>query len=615
MCGIVGYVGDKKVIPVLIEGLRRLEYRGYDSAGIAFFKNGEIEIVKTKGRILDLEQKVFKKEYVEALSPGIGHTRWATHGEPSDVNAHPHFDCQKSVVLVHNGIIENYYQLRKDLIKKGHKFVSETDTEVISHLIEEILKKEKDKLSAIMKAISMLKGSYALVILFKTEKDKIFVVRNQSPVVIGVGKGEMFVASDIPALLPFTNKVIFLEDGEIGVITKDSITIYNLQRKVVKREPVEIKWSVAEAEKGGYPHFMLKEIYEQPDAIKHTFLGRINLEKKEVDFTVDRLEPEFFEGINKISIVACGTSYHAGLVGKYIIEEITKIPVEVDIASEFRYRDPIINKDTLFIAISQSGETADTIASLREAKRKGAKILSICNVVGSTIARESDVVLYTQAGPEISVASTKAFTTQVCLLFLLSMFLNKYLNKENTKEKEKIESLFMLPKILEEKLPIWHNKIKEIAKKWCNATDFLYLGRNILFPIALEGALKLKEIAYIHAEGYPAGEMKHGPIALIEENVPTVVLASKETGIIYEKTLSNAEEIVSRRGPLIAVVSEGAEEFHSLTQDIIEIPISIKELLPILYVLPLQLLAYEIAFLKGCDIDKPRNLAKSVTVE
>ncbi len=614
MCGIVGYIGERKVIPVLMEGLRRLEYRGYDSAGVVFFRKGALEVVKTKGRILDLEEKLFEKCYVDAAAPGLGHTRWATHGEPSDKNAHPHFDCTRSLAVVHNGIIENYYQLKSELLEKGHFFSSATDTEVIAHLIEEFLKRGCAPFEALCKAAKRLKGSYALAVVFKKDPEALFVARNQSPVVIGLGEGENFVASDIPALLPFTREVIFLEDGEVAILTKEKVSIFNPEGKEVIREPVKIEWDLASAEKGGYPHFMLKEIYEQPEAIQHTSLGRINQQNGEVDFSADGLSEDFFKGIKKLFIVACGTSFHAGLVGKYLIEEKVGIPVEVDLASEFRYRNPLINENTLFIAISQSGETADTLASLREAKKRGAKVLSICNVVGSTIARESDVVLYTQAGPEISVASTKAFTTQVCMLLLLSFYMQKRVAKREP-DKNELEALLSLPGILKKEMSLWHEKIKEISKKWYFAEDFLYLGRNILFPIALEGALKIKEIAYTHAEGYAAGEMKHGPIALIEEKVPTVVLAAKETGIIYEKTLSNAEEVASRRGPLIAVVSKGAEEFYKLTQDVIEVPLTVKVLLPILYVIPLQLFAYEIAALRGCDIDKPRNLAKSVTVE
>ena len=613
MCGIVGYVGNRKVIPVLIEGLRRLEYRGYDSAGIAFFVDGKIRVIKKKGRIFELEEKIFEDPPRNAMSPGIGHTRWATHGEPSERNSHPHADCKQKLVLVHNGIIENYQELKKELVNKGHEFKSDTDTEVIAHLIEEKLKDTDNLVEAFLQALRELKGAYAVCLLSELLPDKLLVARFQSPVVIGKGEGENFVASDIPAILPFTRKVIFLNDGEVAVVSKEEVKVLSLDGKELQKEIVEIKWDIASAEKGGYPHFMIKEICEQPEAIKHTLLGRIDASTTEVDFSKEGLTKDFFEGIRKIWIVACGTSYHAGLVAKYMFEKSVKLPVEVDLASEFRYRDPLIDESSLFIAVSQSGETADTLASLRLAKQKGARVLSICNVLGSTIARESDVVLYTQAGPEISVASTKAFTTQVLIFILLKFYLQKVLFGENT-EKE-VKRLLKLVDELKSFLEKLRKEVKAIAERWYKTENALYLGRNILYPIAMEGALKLKEIAYIHAEGYAAGEMKHGPIALIEEKVPTVIVAAKETGIVYEKTLSNAEEVKSRRGPIIAVVSEGAEEFKKLADELIEVPLTSYEMLPIFYVIPLQLIAYEIAALRGCDIDKPRNLAKSVTVE
>jgi len=613
MCGIVGYIGNKAVIPVLLEGLRRLEYRGYDSAGVVFLEDGEINLIKTKGRILDLEEKIFKDPPSKALSPGLGHTRWATHGEPSEENAHPHLDCKKELALVHNGIIENYHQLKKELIEKGHKFISATDTEVIVHLVEDFIREGFEVKEAFFQALKRLKGAYAVALIYKKNPDFILVARNQSPVVIGVGEGENFVASDIPALLPFTRKVIFLNDGEVAFLYKDKIEIFDLEKNKIVREPVLISWDLGSAEKGGFPHFMIKEICEQPEAIKHTLLGRVDLDKQEIDFSKEGVTEELFKEVRKFFIVACGTSYHAGLVAKYIMEKHLELPVEVDLASEFRYRDPLINEKTLFIAVSQSGETADTLASLRLAKEKGAKILSICNVLGSTIARESDIVLYTQAGPEISVASTKAFTTQVLIFILLTFYLRNIFYNEI--QKEKIEALIKLPNQLNRFIEKIRPEVKKIAEKWYHISNCLYLGRNILFPIALEGALKLKEIAYIHAEGYAAGEMKHGPIALIEEVVPSVIVAAKETGIIYEKTLSNAEEVKSRRGPIISIISENSQEFKKISDDYIEVPLTFYEFLPIFYVVPLQLLAYEIAALRGCDIDKPRNLAKSVTVE
>jgi len=614
MCGIIGYIGDRQILPVLLEGLRRLEYRGYDSAGVVFLEDKKIKVIKVKGRVFNLEEKIFGNLPQKPVAPGLGHTRWATHGEPSDENAHPHLDCKEMLAVVHNGIIENYYELKKELLERGHKFKSATDTEVIVHLIEDYINQGLDLRRAFLSALKRLKGAYAIGLISKENPDLIMVARNQSPVVLGIGERENFLASDIPALLPFTRNVLFLNDGEVAILYKDRIEIFDLEGNKIERNPVFISWDISSAEKGGFPHFMLKEIYDQPEAIKHTLLGRINLDKQEIDFSKEGLEKEFFKDIEKIFVVACGTSYHAGLVSKYLIERHLKIPVEVDLASEFRYREPLINSRTLFIAISQSGETADTLAGLRLAKKLGAKILSICNVLGSTIARESDVVLYTQAGPEISVASTKAFVTQVIIFILLVFYLKRVLLNQN-ENKDKIEALLKLPQILEEFTKKVHSEVKKIAEKWYHIGNCLYLGRDILYPIALEGALKLKEISYIHAEGYAAGEMKHGPIALIDENFPTVVLAAKETGIIYEKTLSNAEEVRSRRGPIIAFVSESSEEFKKIAEDFIEIPLTFYELLPIFYVIPLQLFAYEMAVLRGCDVDKPRNLAKSVTVE
>jgi glucosamine--fructose-6-phosphate aminotransferase (isomerizing) len=614
MCGIIGYIGGRQILPVLLEGLRRLEYRGYDSAGVVFLEDGKISVIKVKGRVFDLEEKIFNNLPQKPKAPGLGHTRWATHGEPSDENAHPHIDCKGMLALVHNGIIENYYELKRELQEKGHKFNSATDTEVIVHLVEDYVNQGLDLKKAFFSALKRLKGAYAIGLISKENPDFIMVARNLSPVVIGLGEGENFLASDIPALLPFTKRVLFLNDGEVAILSKDKVKIFDLEGNEIERNSIVISWDLSSAEKGGFPHFLLKEIYEQPEAIKHTLLGRVDLDREDIDFSKEGLEKEFFDNIERIFIVACGTSYHAGLVAKHLIEKNLKIPVEVDLASEFRYRFPLINSKTLFIAVSQSGETADTLAGLRLAKQLSAKILSICNVLGSTIARESDIVLYTQAGPEISVASTKAFITQVLIFILFTFYLKKLLYKENEK-KEKIKALIRLPQILEKFVKEVHLEVKKIAKKWYNVENCLYLGRNILYPIALEGALKLKEISYIHAEGYAAGEMKHGPIALIEEKFPTVVLAAKETGVIYEKTLANAEEVRSRRGPIIAFVSENSEEFKKLSEDLVEVPSTFYEFLPIFYAIPLQLFAYEMAVLRGCDIDKPRNLAKSVTVE
>ncbi|MCS7150244.1 MAG: glutamine--fructose-6-phosphate transaminase (isomerizing) [Caldimicrobium sp.] len=613
MCGIVGYLGNRPLLPVLLEGLRRLEYRGYDSAGVVFLRDKALEIKKVKGRVYDLEEKLFYMDKSGTTSPGLGHTRWATHGEPSDENAHPHFDCRGKLALVHNGIIENYYVLKRKLIQRGHRFLSETDTEVIVHLVEDYQQEGFSLWEAFLKALRDLQGAFALALISPDEPDKILVARYQSPLIIGVGEGEVFLASDIPALLPFTKRMIFLEDGEVALLQQNNLQIFDF--KGTPREYVirEIHWDISQAEKGGYPHFMLKEIMEQPQALQNTLMGRVNLATGEIDFSREGLSKEWLGNIEKIYIVACGTSYHAGLVGKYLLERSVNIPIEVDLASEFRYRNPHLTERTLFIGISQSGETADTLASLRLAKEKGAKILSICNVLGSSITRESEIVIYTQAGPEISVASTKAFTTQVLILLLLSLYW-KTLNGWSL-ESNIVDRLLSLSSQMSKFLERIQPGLKEIAKRWHHVSDFLYLGRNILYPIALEGALKLKEIAYIHAEGYAAGEMKHGPIALVEERVPTVILSAKETGLIFEKTLSNAEEIRSRRGPIIGVFTEGASELQNLCEDFVEVPETTYEFLPLFYVMPLQLLAYEIAVLRGCDVDRPRNLAKSVTVE
>ncbi len=613
MCGIVGYIGNRPVLAVLLEGLRRLEYRGYDSAGVVFFQKGDLKVLKTKGRVYDLEENIYREVALEPYAPGLGHTRWATHGEPNDINAHPHFDCDATLAIVHNGIIENFYELKKELIKRGHRFVSDTDTEVIAHLIEDYVKKGLNLFQAFLSALNRLKGAFAIAMISTIDPQTIYVARYQSPAVIGLGGGENFVASDIPALLPFTKKVIFLDDGEIALLRKEEVIVYDFQGREIPKVPQLITWDLASAEKGGFSHFMLKEIYEQPIALQQTLLGRLDFEKERVDFSREGLAKEFLDGIKRIYLVACGTSYHACLVGKYLLERVVDIPIEVDLASEFRYRNPHLNENSLFIALSQSGETADTLASLRLAKEKGTRVLSICNVLGSTITRESDVVLYTQAGPEISVASTKAFTTQVLMFILLSLYLQGIYY--GYQDKEMIKILTKLPSLLKEVIEKLHPRIKECAKAWYGASNFLYLGRNILYPIALEGALKLKEISYIHAEGYAAGEMKHGPIALIDENFPSVVLSAKELGIVHEKTLSNTEEIRARRGPIILFTTEEERQYEDKVNYIFYIPETNYALLPILYVVPLQLLAFEIALLKGCDIDKPRNLAKSVTVE
>ncbi len=612
MCGIVGYIGSRPVLAVLLEGLRRLEYRGYDSAGVVFWEGETLKAIKSKGKVYNLEEKIYQ-EKLNPSSPGLGHTRWATHGEPSEFNAHPHFDCEKKIAVVHNGIIENYYDLKKFLKEKGHKFISETDTEVVAHLIEECLRETPTFFHAFMRAINLLEGAFALACISLEEPDKIYVARWQSPLVVGFGEGENFIASDIPALLSFTRRVIYLDDGEWGVITKDRAHFYDFHGNTREKLVHYVSWDLASAEKGGFPHFMLKEIYEQPEALKQTLLGRLNLSQKRIDFYYDGLSPEFFNNLERIYLVACGTSYHACLVGKYLWEKVVPWPIEVEIASEFRYRQTPLHERSLLVVLSQSGETADTLACVKIAKARGAKVLSICNVVGSSIARESDVVLYTQAGPEISVASTKAFTSQVLMLIMLSVFFAELFHSSSVEET--VKALINLPSQTKMLLDKVHPFIREVAIEWHGASNFLYLGRNILYPIALEGALKLKEISYIHAEGYAAGEMKHGPIALVDEKFPIILLTAKELGIIHEKTISNAEEIKARRGPLLVLTTEGTSELADKCNAIFYLPSTIYALIPILYVIPLQLLAYEIANFKGCDIDKPRNLAKSVTVE
>jgi len=609
MCGIIGYIGRQNAIPILIDGLKRLEYRGYDSAGIAFLNNERIEIRRRAGKIRDLETSI-REENLEAFV-GIGHTRWATHGRPSEENAHPH--KAGGVVLVHNGIIENYLELKHELKEKGHVFSSDTDTEVISHLVWSYAKQGLDIKEATRAAIRHLRGAFALGIIMEDEPDKIIAVRKDSPLVIGLGDKEFFVASDIPAFLNYTRDVIILDNGEIAVLTQDGVLFYDFDGNPVSKKASAITWSPAMAEKGGYKHFMLKEIYEQPRAIMDTIRGRFSLEEGSVNLEELSMSEDTLRGLKKIFLVACGTSWHAALIGKYLIEDIAKIPSEVDIASEFRYRNPIIHEDSLIIVITQSGETADTLAAQREAKKAGAKVLSICNVVGSTSSREADSVFYTHSGPEIGVASTKAFTTQIVALYLFTIAAAKsrgILNAERAKEL--LNGLVLLPEGVEESLKL-NDSILKIAKEYFQAKDFLYLGRGINYPIALEGALKLKEISYIHAEGYPAGEMKHGPIALIDDEMPVLVLAARDK--VYEKILSNIEEVKSRGGKVIAVAESGDNSISSLTSHVIYVPRINQYLTTVLFSIPLHLLAYHIAVLRGCDVDQPRNLAKSVTVE
>ncbi len=609
MCGIVGYIGPRETARVLIDGLRRLEYRGYDSAGIAVFHRGKIEIRRKEGKLAKLEEFIGKETFDGKV--GIGHTRWATHGRPSDENAHPH--KAGKVAVVHNGIIENYLALKEILKGKGHVFTSETDTEIISHLIDELLQQGYSSLEAVRIALDKIKGSYALGILLEGEEQSLIAARKESPLVIGLGKGEYFVASDIPPVLPYTREFIFMEDGEVALLSSQGVKFFNAKGGEISKEPKQVNWNPLMAEKGGYKHFMLKEIFEQPRAVIDTIRGRISEEKGDAVLENVHFDPTFLKKMRRINLIACGTSYHAALVGKFLIEEFCRIPVEADIGSEFRYRNPIIEKDHFLVAISQSGETADTLAALREAKRKGAMTLAICNVVESSLAREADHVIYTHAGPEIGVASTKAFTTQLVILFLLALRMGRELGLLSSEAgKTLVEELVKVPHLMEEFLKTSH-QVEKIARKYLHARDFLYLGRGINYPIALEGALKLKEISYVHAEGYPAGEMKHGPIALIDRDMPVVVLATKND--VYEKVISNIEEVRAREGKIIALVSPSDREIVKKVDDVIFIPETLPSLTPILLTPPLQLLAYYMADFKGTDVDQPRNLAKSVTVE
>lgn len=610
MCGIIGYVGPKGTAEVLIEGLKRLEYRGYDSAGIAVFHQGRIEIRRKKGKLTHLKELIGEETFDGRA--GIGHTRWATHGRPSDENAHPHKAGR--VAVVHNGIIENYLPLKEDLKKRGHLFSSETDTEIISHLIDEFLREGCEPLVAVRKAMERIKGSYALGILVEGEQGSLIACRKESPLVIGWGEGEYFIASDIPPILPHTRNFIFMEDGDIAQLSLlEGVKLFDSKGKEISREIKRVDWSPLMAEKAGYKHFMLKEIFEQPRAVIDTLRGRVSEEKGDGVFEGLHLDQRVLKKIRRITLIACGTSYHAALVGKFFFEGFCRIPVEVDISSEFRYRNPIIGEDTLLIAISQSGETADTLAGMREGKRKGAMTLAICNVAESSLARDSDHVIYTHAGPEIGVASTKTFITQLVILFLLALRMGRELGRVSVQEgRVLIEELIKIPHLMEETLKSSKQVVK-IAKKYLQAKDFLYLGRGINFPIALEGALKLKEISYVHAEGYPAGEMKHGPIALIDREMPVVVLAPKNE--VYEKVLSNIEEVKAREGMVIALASPSDREIGRKVDDVIYIPETHPSLTPILLTIPLQLLAYYMADLKGTDVDQPRNLAKSVTVE
>jgi glucosamine--fructose-6-phosphate aminotransferase (isomerizing) len=619
MCGIVGYVGNKQVVPVIIDGLRKLEYRGYDSAGIAVVDEARhLSVRRAEGKLRNLEEAIRLKPLDGTY--GIGHTRWATHGRPTEENAHPHRDCTGRIVVVHNGIIENYLKLKERLRQNDHTFVTETDTEVIAHLIEEYLKDGDSFELAVRRAVADLRGIFALSIINADKPDTIISVRQGPPVVIGLGDEEYFVASDIPAILQHTRDVFFLGDGEIAVLTKNGVRVIDFDGNAVEPVQQRITWDPIMAEKGGFKHFMLKEIYEQPRAIRDTVQGRISLDTGRVYLDPMNISEEDFKRINFIKIAACGTSWHAALAGKYMIEQFARVPVEVDYASEFRYRDPVMDENTLLMVISQSGETADTIAALREAKGHGSKVLAICNVHGSMITREADGTILTHAGPEIGVASTKAFTSQMIVLYLFGLYLGQ-LRGALTKEeaKDHAQELAELPVKIEHLLNE-ADEIEELSKEFFRSTDFLYLGRGLNFPVALEGALKLKEISYIHAEGYPAGEMKHGPNALIDERLPVVVVNPREEGnhtseLRYEKTHSNIVEVKARQGVVLSVLTEGDEMSTTESNHVILIPKSSDLLSPILAVIPLQLLAYHIAVRRGCDVDQPRNLAKSVTVE
>ncbi len=613
MCGIVGYAGRRRVVSVLLEGLKRLEYRGYDSAGIVYPEDDALIKYRCEGKLSRLET-LLDDAIIADAHIGLGHTRWATHGAPTTENAHPHSDCTGRLVVVHNGIIENYHSLREELKEQGHTFTSETDTEVLAHLIEQHL--ESDLVAAIRTALTKVEGSYALGVLSADFPGMLIAARNQSPLVLGVDEdGGSFLASDIPALLPYTKQVIFLEDGELAILTDGEQKVISLASGApVTKEISTIDWNAAMAEKAGYKHFMLKEIYEQPQAITNTVSGRINLETGEVVLPEIKLSDDELLGIDRIFLVACGTSWHAALIAKYWIEKYARIPVEVDIASEFRYRSLIVDKRVLTIAISQSGETADTLAGIRRAAKLGSRVITVCNVVGSTMTREADGTLYTHAGPEIGVASTKAFISQLAALYLFTLYLTQVKNNLPPGERKQLgQGLIALAKTIESELPRLRQQIGVMIESFYDCRDFLFVGRGLNYPIALEGALKLKEISYIHAEGYAAGELKHGPIALIDKDMPVFAVTPQDS--VYQKTISNVEEIKARQGRLILLGTEGDDHLLRLTDDVVYLPQVHEDLNPILYTIPAQLLAYEIATRRGCDVDQPRNLAKSVTVE
>jgi glucosamine--fructose-6-phosphate aminotransferase (isomerizing) len=620
MCGIVGYIGSKKVVPVIIEGLRKLEYRGYDSAGIAVVdSSGKLHLRRAPGKLRNLEEVIQKSPIDGAY--GIGHTRWATHGRPTEENAHPHRDCTGQYVVVHNGIIENYLDLKERLQRQGHKFVTETDTEIVAHLVEEYAKNLPFE-EAVRKTLKDLRGIYSLVFLSAKDSQKLIAARIGPPSVIGLGDGEYFVASDIPALLQHTRNIFFLADGDVAVLTKDGVCVTDLDGKPVERPAHQVTWDPIMAEKGGYKHFMLKEIFEQPRAIRDTLLGRISQDSGKVFLDDMQISEQQFRAFENVRVVACGTSWHAGLTGKFMIERLARLRVEVDYGSEFRYRDPILDSKTLTVCISQSGETADTLAAQREAKRKDSPTLAICNVKGSMITREAAGAILTHAGPEIGVASTKAFTAQIAALLILASYLGQVRGTLSPEAARKLMLEFIqIPHKVETILQADATGLYEsLARQFFRQSDFLYLGRGIHYPIALEGALKLKEISYIHAEGYPSGEMKHGPNALIDENLPVVVLATRDESdpasmTLYEKTVSNIKEVKARDGIVIAIATQGDRLAREASDHLIELPPTSDSLAVLLEIVPLQLLAYHIAVRRGCDVDQPRNLAKSVTVE
>ena len=614
MCGIIGYIGSKPVVPVLLDGLRKMEYRGYDSAGVALVSPEGIALRRSAGKLANLETAI-KSEPVDGVY-GVGHTRWATHGRPTEENAHPHRDCTGRVVVVHNGIIENYLELKRELQEQGHQFTTETDTEIVAHLVEREMQDDGLE-NGVRRALSHMRGMFAIVLVSVDDPEKIVAARNGPPIVVGLGDNEFFVASDIPAILSHTRDVVFLADGEMAIITRSGVEFTDYQGRAVSKTTQRVLWDPIAAEKGGHKHFMLKEIYEQPTAARDTILGRVSLDRGQIFLEELNISEDTFRALEKVTIIACGTSWHAGLVGKYLIEALAQVPVEVDYGSEYRYRNPIVGKNTLAIVITQSGETADTLAALREARRKGASSIAVCNVVGSMATREADGTVYTHAGPEIGVASTKAFTSQLVALQLLALYMAQIRQTlDPTHIRRHIDELLQLPTIIEQTIKA-SAPMDRVAERFYNRTDFLFLGRGINYPIALEGALKLKEISYIHAEGYPAGEMKHGPIALIDERMPVVAIAPNDH--VFEKMIGNVQEAKARGGSVIAVTTEGDHRMAAVLDPdkdvMIPVPATTALLTPIVMTIPLQLLAYHIAVRRGCDVDQPRNLAKSVTVE